>query len=1534
MRKLILSVFCVFISTFFCSSQTPQSQSIDVSVSFHHSPFGITLQWAPQTGATSIALYRKSPEASAWTSLTSLGGSGTTYTDYSAASKIGYEYKIQVNATTTKYAYIYAGEEIPAVHYRGKVILLVDNTYINDLQFEIDRLILDLIGDGWQVLRHNVSRTEQVPVVKEIIKADYLTDPANVNSLFILGHIPVPYSGNMAPDGHSADHTGAWPADVYYGDMTGIYTDVTVNNSTASRTQNRNIPGDGKFDQSTIPGTVALGVGRVDLYNMPAFSSDDKILIKNYLDKDHAFRIKENNPHRKAIVDDNFGYFNSESFATSGWRSFYALLGADSTSSADYFTSMTNNSYIWSYGCGGGSYTNCNGVGSTTNFATNSVKNIFTMLFGSYFGDWDNSNNLLRAPLASNGWTLTNCWSGRPYWLYHHMGLGLPIGFSARVSQRFSSTYVQNIGVRNVHIALMGDPTLRMHIVSPPDSLQIAGFSNNSSAQLTWIASSESVSGYYVYRADSLNGIFTLLTQTPLTTTNYIDITPSGGLKYYMIRAVKLEDTHTGSYYNLSQGIIDTVTISQVRNAMVGTGFGTNDWVTFDYFNQMSGLSVGAIYQANATGNQYFRIGVDWSDGQHSQHIITPGMDSLVEPESQIVLNSTPDTDGSMYLHVLSTSDNYVFKTKNAGIYPTFDLIIFRVEGEIRTVSSVSNSPEIIYPGQPVTITANLSGILANGQAAYVHYSKDNWTSSSMVEMVYSSGNQYTGTIPTDVNIAGAEVSYYVFTSGDSLTVSPDDVDWYAINLNDNDGNNYSYSVGLFWTTKVNATVWSNPASWDAGSVPLPGQPVWIEDHLILDQDASVSKLLININKTFTASYSTARTLTITDEGSLINNGTFSANGGKVVFSGDGIVAGSLIFNDVEILGGVDFGSASSISGTLSLNGGWNAGTSGVLFKSGSILRFEESYEVGSTDKVWMPGIVSTGLEQVGVPWNVEIMVPATVNLNHYQPFYMNGSLTINGTFRLGTAANPYFGDIYLRGNLIDNGTFLANNRAVFFNGTAIQTMDGSSITEFENLNIVNGSQTNIASSKFVTINDCLHVASNSAFTIYSGASLITPCSINNEGVVNVEKSFTDNLGQYWHFMSTPVSGMNITGSAFAPGANDDFYAWDGSSPGTWVNFKTDDPAQNPTFVQVNGSTNFIPGRGYLVAFNNTSFSHYFSSSALTTGTLNVSLSYNATKATDDWNYTPGWNLLGNPYTSGIDWNLADRSKFQDDYAYIYDPNKIGGEGYITVDGSATGAYMGPTQGFFVLATPAANNTNFSFTSAMQVHASTVYKNSENGELIKLRLSRSEFYDEITLRFREGSAFAREHDDALKLYSFNTAIPQLFSYSAENIELSVNTFALEEIDGPVALGVIIPENGSYLFSLDEEALSLFPEGVLLEDTEAGIIHNLLDESYSFESESGTFPNRFKLYVRFTDLPPQAPDDGIHAWVNNNILYIEQVEEPITVTLTSMSGLSLLCFSVPAHTSNWSAPLNLKSGVYGLNLKSSKENSSFSILILD
>ena len=505
----------------------------------------ITLNWPSSPSGSTIAVYRTAPGSSLWNApIASLPAGATGHVDASVAVGTVYEYWVASGGAA---GYIASGIEIPLVESRGKVVLIVDSTYAASLSAGLGRLMSDLAGDGWIVLRHDVARMETVPKVKSLIQLDYNQDPGNVKAVFLFGHVPVPYSGAIAPDGHS-DHYGAWPADLFYGDMDGVWTDANNYDSTVAGRQH-NVAGDGKYDQSYAPSAIELQVGRVDLADMPSFSPKAELdLLRQYLNKDHNFRHRLVSAQGRGLIDDNFGYFGGEAFAASGWRNFSGFFGATNVQALDWFGTLATQSYLWAYGCGGGWYQGAGGVGSTTDFASTDMQAIFTMLFGSYFGDWDTTDNFLRAPLATTTYGLTSAWAGRPHWFFHHMGMGETIGYSARVTQNNSGTYAGGYGPE-IHIALMGDPTLRMHAVAPPTALNVIPAPGT--ILLQWTASPDAVLGYNVYRAPAPLAPLTRINGALVTSTSFS--TAASGGETWAVRAVKLESGASGSYFNASQ---------------------------------------------------------------------------------------------------------------------------------------------------------------------------------------------------------------------------------------------------------------------------------------------------------------------------------------------------------------------------------------------------------------------------------------------------------------------------------------------------------------------------------------------------------------------------------------------------------------------------------------------------------------------------------------------------------------------------------------------------------------------------------------------------------------------------------------------------------------------------------------------------------------------------------------------------------------------------------------------------------------------
>lgn len=438
-------------------------------------------------------------------------GTTTNFTDNAVVLGAAYEYQVHKIASGYEgYGYLYSGIDVPMVENRGTVLLLLDNTYSTALQPELARLEQDLVGDGWSVIRQDFSPNAPVSSVKAFFKASYNADTNNVNTVFLLGHIPVPYSGDLAPDEH-AQHVGAWPADVYYGNLLGPWTDNTVNDTNASDPRNWNVPGDGKFDQSTLTSLVKLMVGRVDLHELPGqltwdgpptFPSELE-LLRSYLNKDHKFRHGLMNLPRRGVLADFDGDAAGEAYSASGWRNFSVFFGLQNITylpqAGTWLSTLSSTPFLWAYASSSGTYNSINELGlsgtynaaTTTDLVTADPQAAFYMLLGSWFADWDSRDNLMRAVLATPSCGLTCCWSGMPHWFCQHMALGATIGWSTRRTQNngTNSLYLNQINAhaRMVHIALMGDPTLRLYPVLPPQDL--LGNASPGALTLTWMPS-------------------------------------------------------------------------------------------------------------------------------------------------------------------------------------------------------------------------------------------------------------------------------------------------------------------------------------------------------------------------------------------------------------------------------------------------------------------------------------------------------------------------------------------------------------------------------------------------------------------------------------------------------------------------------------------------------------------------------------------------------------------------------------------------------------------------------------------------------------------------------------------------------------------------------------------------------------------------------------------------------------------------------------------------------------------------------------
>jgi hypothetical protein len=558
-------------------AQADAAFSVQVQATVQVSPPQITLAWDPDPNtATGYTIYRKSKTATSWGNpIATLPGSALSYTDASVSVGSTYEYQVvkQANAdyntiSYSAYGYVYSGINAPLTDSRGKIVLLVATNSTGSLGAELARLQSDLAGDGWQVIRHDVSSNDTPARARSLVIADYNADPSNVQAVFLFGHVPILQSGFINYDGHGPR---PMPADGYYGDMNG----------------------DWSSSPNTFPSDIELMVGRVDFANMPGNGAptpwpNETELLRNYLNKDHRWRFKQITAERRGLVADRFETLmpDMETRASTGYRTLAPFVGlgnrfqADVSDTADpgnrWISILSSGgAWLWTYGNGGGQDTSISELGLhgqyndvwSTDIVAQDPKAVFFLLEGSHFGNWDTTDNIMRSVLATPTMGLTVCCiSGHPQYYIHHMGLGEPIGYGIRVTMNNSTLYrdTTNEFAQSVYIALMGDPSLRMEPVAPASALSASA--RTGAVSLAWLGSSDSVIGYHVYRASSPNGPFTRLTTSPITTASYQDSTAPSGTSTYMVRAIALQQNFSGSYYNPSQGVFVNINTTGAPN--------------------------------------------------------------------------------------------------------------------------------------------------------------------------------------------------------------------------------------------------------------------------------------------------------------------------------------------------------------------------------------------------------------------------------------------------------------------------------------------------------------------------------------------------------------------------------------------------------------------------------------------------------------------------------------------------------------------------------------------------------------------------------------------------------------------------------------------------------------------------------------------------------------------------------------------------------------------------------------------------------
>jgi hypothetical protein len=255
-----------------------------------------------------------------------------------------------------------------------------------------------------------------------------------------------------------------------------------------------------------------------------------------------------------------------------------------------------------------------------------------------------------------------------------------------------------------------------------------------------------------------------------------------------------------------------------------------------------------------------------------------------------------------------------------------------------------------------------------------------------------------------------------------------------------------------------------------------------------------------------------------------------------------------------------------------------------------------------------------------------------------------------------------------------------------------------------------------------------------------------------------------------------------------------------------------------------------------------------------------------------------GWNLIGNPYPSTIDWESSDwtRSVNYDSTVYTYDYDNQQYTSYNRHTNASTNngtRYIPPMQGFWIHVSDDDTGHDLEMTNDVRVSNQQAYwKKSESKEesnnLLKLYSNGNGFSDEIIIAFHSNSTEAFDLAyDAYKLFSSNADIPQLYTTLLPNTDLSVNVLPTLSENFYIPIGFKVEKSGTYTISA--EGFESFDESTkfYLEDLDLNILTDLEESSYEFTSGSTNSSGRFLLHMQATEVSVSD-----YNWDNNYQIY--------------------------------------------------------------
>jgi len=240
-----------------------------------------------------------------------------------------------------------------------------------------------------------------------------------------------------------------------------------------------------------------------------------------------------------------------------------------------------------------------------------------------------------------------------------------------------------------------------------------------------------------------------------------------------------------------------------------------------------------------------------------------------------------------------------------------------------------------------------------------------------------------------------------------------------------------------------------------------------------------------------------------------------------------------------------------------------------------------------------------------------------------------------------------------------------------------------------------------------------------------------------------------------------------------------------------------------------------------------------------------------------------GYNLIGNPYPSPIDWELVlAASTGVEDAIYIDIPvNQYQGIFAEYVNGVSNNGgkkEIAAMQGFFVRTTTGGTvnmNNSVRLATDTRFYKTTETQNLKEG-LIKIALQKGNYTDETTIYFEKGATPNFDSNyDAAKLHKMNNQRATVYSYNentktAQNEYFAINGLGSFDSEQKLPLAMNILADGEYQITLRSMKYFHSKHELYLYDSLTDSLHNLRTEGdYTFQAKKGNEIKRFVLIFK-------------------------------------------------------------------------------------